>query len=474
MAASTFETTQTAPYATPVQKWNESLFVYPRFKSFIGRHFVGKDMPNDSARGFDMSTDQNSPVVMKRDWKSGKGTRVNFTMIGALSNTARVDGETMAGNEEALVAYEFIMELKEARHAVTSPTKLASKRSVYDFKTQARIALGTWGAKTLDDYAIAALSGIASADGNVVAVAPSRKWVGGQTYAGVMDLNGSQYNFEDDVALLNAATVTDQLFGEQVISTVKRMAQLTEPVMKPVMVDGRPYYVMLISPLQAKALKACTAWINAQEKAGPRNESNPLFSGMLGIWDGVIIHEWEKIEQRYGSGDLVAVGTTTVTMTATTPGTSGTCTAAAGTPFSATILSTDNIDAGVYVIVDAVGAFKVLSRTSDTVCVVEDKTSATAAGGTAFYVSMVDDDGSQFDALDYLAPTVRIDRAIFMGAGALCLGFGSIEFIVDNDAGHDYGAHWGICLEMQVAAGKPRFNSIDRGVIVVDTQVVPD
>jgi N4-gp56 family major capsid protein len=475
MANSTFTESQAAPYATALREWDKRMWAYPRFESFIGSHFIGTMDRSSKLNGLEVSSDPNAIVVVKNNFKGTKGTVVKMTMIGALTNTAKVEGETMAGNEEALVGYEMELTLKQFRHAVSGGGQLADRRSVYNAADEARKALGPWGANLIDDYAVAALSGLASADGNIAAVAPSRKWVGGQTSAGVMAVyGGTTYNFATDAHLLDSATVTDQLFGTNVISTVKRMAQLTEPVVKPVMVGGKPFYVMLISPLQAKALKADTAWIAAQQNAGPRDNTNPLFSGALGIWDGVVIHEWEKIEQRYGSGDLVATATTTITMTATTPGTSGTCTAAGGTPFNTTNLSTANITAGVYIVISGVGKFKVLSRTSDTVCVVTDTTSATAAGGTAFYLATASDDGSQFDALDYLEPNVRIDRGLFLGAGALSVAFGQIGMIYDDDAGHDYKERWGICLRGHTAMSKTRFNSVDRGVIVVDTQVVSD
>ena len=38
--------------------------------------------------------------------------------------------------------------------------------------------------------------------------------------------------------------------------------------LRPVMVDGKEYFVMFINPRQAKDLKSETAWITAQKDAG--------------------------------------------------------------------------------------------------------------------------------------------------------------------------------------------------------------
>jgi N4-gp56 family major capsid protein len=61
---------------------------------------------------------------------------------------------------------------------------------------------------------------------------------------------------------------------------------------------------MFLHPYQTKALRgetANTGYAQAQRDANIRGESNPIFSGALGIWDGVILHEYEKITTRLGA-----------------------------------------------------------------------------------------------------------------------------------------------------------------------------
>ncbi|RKY10499.1 MAG: N4-gp56 family major capsid protein, partial [Planctomycetota bacterium] len=49
--------------------------------------------------------------------------------------------------------------------------------------------------------------------------------------------------------------------------------------MRPIVINGKKWYVYFASPWQVKALKTDPAWLNAQREANVRGESNPIFSG---------------------------------------------------------------------------------------------------------------------------------------------------------------------------------------------------
>lgn len=52
----------------------------------------------------------------------------------------------------------------------------------------------------------------------------------------------------------NAITTTD-VFNTDIIGIAKRKAQMSNPVIRPVNVDGGNYYVMVVDPYQARDLK---------------------------------------------------------------------------------------------------------------------------------------------------------------------------------------------------------------------------
>jgi N4-gp56 family major capsid protein len=52
---------------------------------------------------------------------------------------------------------------------------------------------------------------------------------------------------------------------------------------------------MFIHPWQAYDLKNNAVWSQAQREAGTRGDGNKIFTGALGMWDGVIIYEHEYV-----------------------------------------------------------------------------------------------------------------------------------------------------------------------------------
>lgn len=282
-------------HALRVEKWSALMFQYPRYKAFFSK-FIG---PNTKAQGVNIQTSPNALCELKADFKKGKGDKVTFGMRAPFRQAGIIGDNMLEGNEEAMTFYDWNVELKQTRHAATNTGELDDKRVIFDVKMQAKDGLGEWLGHRIDDYCLAALSGLASDDANVAANTPSTNrilWCG-QTTA-------DAYSTSSTCAAMT--TATDYLFGPRVIEAVKRKALVTEPKIRPVIVDGRPWYVIFIHPYQVKALKSSTAWQNGHLYADVRGMKNALFSGALGAWDGVVIHEWEKIETRYGEGGTTA------------------------------------------------------------------------------------------------------------------------------------------------------------------------
>ena len=280
----------TTSHALRVEKWSAVMFKYARYKTFFAK-FIGKNVKPE--KGVAIATDPNALCQLKADFRKGKGDKVHYGMIAPLTGEGVTGDNQLEGNEERLQAYEFNTELFKVRNAVRSEGELSDKRVVFDAKMAAKEALGQWIGHKVDNYSLMALSGIASADGNVAANAPSanRKVAGGQTTSDVFTSRAS-----------NSVIAGTDLFGPEVVERLKRKAKLTEPKVRPIVVDGKEAYVMFVQPYQLKDFKSSTKWKESIRNAGVRGPKNPLFSGADLVWDGVYIYEWEKIETRLGDG----------------------------------------------------------------------------------------------------------------------------------------------------------------------------
>lgn len=77
-----------------------------------------------------------------------------------------------------------------------------------------------------------------------------------------------------------------------------------------------------------------------------------------------------------------------------------------------------------------------------------------------------------FDSGDDCGSTMYVARALFCGAQSICIGYGGTPEWVEEQ--FNYKWEWGIALSLFFAVGKTEFNSIDYGVITVDTAMVAD
>ena len=82
---------------------------------------------------------------------------------------------------------------------------------------------------------------------------------------------------------------------------MKRQMEDATPAIRPVKVNGEDFYICLVHPLQLKSLRGEAAWLQAQREANKRGNQNPIFSGAEGIWNGVVLHKYQRTELRTGA-----------------------------------------------------------------------------------------------------------------------------------------------------------------------------
>lgn len=264
-----------------------------------------------------MSESNEMPIIIDRTLQGRPGDQVVFELDIPLSNAGGTDDSDIEGNEEAMSFFNFPVTIHERNHGVRSAGKMTDKRSAIKIRSKAAFAIGRWSAEQVENDLIWSLSGLGNQNTfagegtsailtvNEKAPSANRIFYGGQTVAGVVS------EVSTDSAI--TTTVTNYLFGTKIISLVKIRAQLASPKFKPIQIGGKKYYIILIHPLQTKALREETGnagWAQIQANANVRGLANPMFTreergvgermfdGIVGVWDDVIILESERIETR--------------------------------------------------------------------------------------------------------------------------------------------------------------------------------
>ncbi len=116
---------------------------------------------------------------------------------------------------------------------------------------------------------------------------------------------GDRYICSDSDGL-DSLAATD-ILTLNLISRAKIKAQLSAPKIQPLRIGGENFYVMFIHPWQAYDLKAASTgnnWQQIQRDATERGKTNNIFTGALGVYDGVILHVHEYVPVCQASADF--------------------------------------------------------------------------------------------------------------------------------------------------------------------------
>lgn len=243
---------------------------------------VGKEIYFNKFMG-----DSFNSMVVEKSIEDGKGKDVTFGMVG-LSGTAVTGDLMLEGNEDNLSSYALTVTTAQRRFGVINAGKFDDSKVLYNFRNEALQELKRVYAEDIDAQIFSALTATSGTFGQLRA-----------------DATTSAYATSDDAANLTASdTIT---LGD--ISKLKRYAQLGAGAthkMKPIRIDGKDYYVLLVHPEVGYDLSQLSDWKQAQREANVRGNDNPIFSGALGVIDGVVVHEHDGIttSDTMGAGSI--------------------------------------------------------------------------------------------------------------------------------------------------------------------------
>lgn len=223
-----------------------------------------------------MGSGSDSIIQIRNELQKGKGDTINIPLCMPLKAAGIHGDNTLEGFEEELIYRDFNVAIDQIRNAVRIAGKFEEQKTQINMRQDAKTALARWLSTLVDKMIFTELSTSPSADRTI--------------YGGNATSIGS--------------IVATNKFTAELIGKAKRVALADERTMiKPVNINGADTYVMVIDQYQARDLKADQKWLDAQQNANIRGEKNPIFSGALGMYDGVVVHESNRVvREAAGSG----------------------------------------------------------------------------------------------------------------------------------------------------------------------------
>lgn len=221
-------------------------------------------------------------VHMKTELKRQPGDSITIPLLMPLTGAGVTGDNQLEGNEEEMIYRSFNVPIDQIRNGVRLKGRMEEQKTQINLRRDAKTSLARWHSTNVDNMIFNALSTNPTTSTN-----PSYNRL----------IYGGSATSENSIGAADK-------FKAELIGKARRVATADENTMiKPVRVDGVDTYVMIIDPCQARDLRADPVWVSAQEHAGLRGNDNPIFSGALGMYDGVVIHVSPKIKRTTtGSG----------------------------------------------------------------------------------------------------------------------------------------------------------------------------
>ncbi len=250
-----------------------------------------------------MGTGTDNVIQLKEDLKKSPGDTITVPITYKLDANGIVGDAELEGQEEAIVAYSDSIAISQVRNAVRMTGELDEQTNVYDMREDAKNKLSMWSQEFLERQFFLKLAGVnntllTDVAGNVVGTrcawsnAPDRV-PNADTTAGY----GDRYlcaDYTGAASLASTDTLTPELISRARVKAQQKGSN-GAPKMRPIKVNGVDHYVLFIHPWQAFDLKNNATYAQAQREAQVRGGSNPIFTGALGMWDNVIVHEHEYV-----------------------------------------------------------------------------------------------------------------------------------------------------------------------------------
>jgi N4-gp56 family major capsid protein len=269
-----------------VKLWSKALMREALKATWIGK-FIG-----DSS---------DSLIQQKDDFKKSAGDRLTMTLRMQLTGDGVLGDGTLEGNEERLTTYTDNLLIDQLRHAVRSAGKMTEQRIPWSIREEAKDGLVDWWAGRMDTAFFNQLCGYT--------VQTDLRYTGNNAVLAPTTVIRPNARANDQ------SLTTGDEFTLQLIDAAVAAAKLATPVIRPLKMNGEDRYVMFLHTNQVTQLRTNTSagqWLDIQKAAttGDGSRSNPIFTGALGMYNGVILHESTRITPGVNSSTGASVANT--------------------------------------------------------------------------------------------------------------------------------------------------------------------
>lgn len=237
--------------------WEKRLYDDGMRKAFWGARFEGRE---GSAK----------PIITKDNFTKGPGDTLHFQVMSELISSGVTGESGLQGNEDKLSMSQFDLSVDWIRNAVAFTENL-ERRVNFSVIQVARQRLSNWIARYIDEGMFTQL---------------------------ITTESSAEVLYSGDAGSESALGDNDT-FGTEEIDRIKLALQRKGAIpLSTKMNNGEELdtYGIVISGTDEYWLKGDSVWQQAQRDAGIRGEKNKIFTGALGMYNGMILYTHRSVK----------------------------------------------------------------------------------------------------------------------------------------------------------------------------------
>lgn len=254
----------------------------------------------------------NSIVQSRDELSKNAGDRIRFSLRLPTTGPGRVNDEVLEGYETTLQITEFDLYIGMLRQATKVPYQnMTDQRVPYNLRLEAKLGLEDWAVDRHDSTFFNHLCGNTAINSDAAADA----YRGFNT---VVAYDANHMVFPNAITETESLTSSDPLSLAVIDKAVERAKTLDIPL-RTVSVNGQPCFVCFVHPYQVTSLRTEDSdWWTQMRAAlqGGMVKDNPLLTGALGIYNGVLFIEDNRVTNGVDSGTDATVADTKVAVLA--------------------------------------------------------------------------------------------------------------------------------------------------------------
>lgn len=222
-----------------------------------------------------------SLIQERTELKKGAGDKITVTLRAKLQGDGVIGDNTLEGNEEKLATFTDALVIDQLRHAVRSKGKASEQRVPWSMRVEAKDGLTDWWAERHDVAFFNQVCGFTA-----------------QTdlrYTGLNPVLPATTVIRPGGAANDQSLGNTDKFSLSLLDRAKTVAARHRG-MRPIKIKGKDHYAAVLSPEQVEDMRTNTAsgqWLDIQKAAmaGGDIDGNPIATGMLGVYNNIMLYE---------------------------------------------------------------------------------------------------------------------------------------------------------------------------------------